>query len=135
MVYFRIDLKKKKEQTQTRWRLKMSLSCTEWLGQHQTKLNTIPLVNFKLATETHLDIILLYGQVIHIPYRKIFMSCIWSSNYNSWRLTSLYSHVYDTNEKKILLVSRSIWSYPFHGEVKTSFDDLHWIDSGQKYRK
>ena len=34
------------------------------------RLNTIPLVNFKPETVTRLDIILLYGQVMHIPNRK-----------------------------------------------------------------
>ena len=35
------------------------------------EINTIPWVHFKLATVTHMDIILLNGQVMHIPYRKI----------------------------------------------------------------
>ena len=44
--------------TKTRRRLKMSLYCTEWPGQQQTRLNTIKLVNFKPETVPRLDIIL-----------------------------------------------------------------------------
>ena len=43
-----------------------------------------------------------------------------------------FSQFYDTNEKNFLLVSQSRWSNPCHGEVKTSCDALHWIDSGQQ---
>ena len=39
-----------------------------------------------------------------------------------------------TPTRKILLVSWSIWSNTFHGEVKTSCDAFHWIDSVQKYK-
>ena len=67
---FQIDFKEKKQQTQTRWRLKTSLSCTAWLWQQQTRLNTIPFVNFKPATAPRLDIILFDGQVMYITYRK-----------------------------------------------------------------
>ena len=35
-------------------------------------MNKIPWVHFKLATVTHMDIILLNGQVMHITYRKIY---------------------------------------------------------------
>ena len=61
---------KKKQQTQTIWRLNMSLSWTARLGHQQTIFNTIPLVNFKPATVTRLDIIFFDGQVMHIPYRE-----------------------------------------------------------------
>ena len=37
--------------------------------------------------------------------------------------------------RKILLISRSRWSNTCHGEVKTSCDALHLIDSGQQYNK
>ena len=63
-------LLKKKQQTQTRWRLKTSLSWTACLGKQQTRLNKIPLVHFEPATLTRLDIIFFYGQVIHTPHRK-----------------------------------------------------------------
>ena len=63
-------LKKKKQQTQTRWILKVSLSCIALLWQHQTRLNTIPWEHFKLATVTRLDVILFNGKLMHIPCRK-----------------------------------------------------------------
>ena len=59
-----------KQQTQTIWILKTSLYCTTWLGQHQTRLNTITLIHFKPATLTSLDIILFDGQLINIHYRN-----------------------------------------------------------------
>ena len=51
---------KNKQQTQTRWRLKTSLSWTVWLVKQKKRLNKIPLVNFKLATVTRLDIIYIW---------------------------------------------------------------------------
>ena len=59
------------------------------------------------------------------------MSCIWSSGYNSWRLTSFPRQFYDTNEENFPLVSQAIWINTCHGEVKTSCDALHWVDSGK----
>ena len=61
---------KKKQKTQKRYRLKMSLSWTAWLGHHQTILKTIRLVYLKPATVTHLGIILFNWHVMYIPYRN-----------------------------------------------------------------
>ena len=71
MVYYQIEFKIKIK-TQPRWRLKKRLSWTERLGQQQTRLNTIPLVNLKPETVTGLGIVLFYVQIMHITYRNVF---------------------------------------------------------------
>ena len=69
-VFAKLNLKKETTNTNG-MKLKISLSCKARLRRQQTKLNTIIWVHFKLATVTHMDIILLDGQVMHITYRKI----------------------------------------------------------------
>ena len=59
-----------KQQNQKKRRLKTSLSWKAWLVHYHTRMNTIPLVHYKPVTVTHLVIILLDIQVMHIPYRN-----------------------------------------------------------------
>ena len=132
MIYFQNKLLKKKQQIQMRYILKNILCCTALLGKQHTRFNTVPLVHFKPATVTRLDIILFNGQVMHLTYREKYMSCIQYSSYNYWRLFSFSSQVYDTNEKT------SYWYYNPYEAIPAMmklifFNDLHWIDSGQQY--